>query len=118
MKLAPMLRESTLQTALFAAVPAWSPASATSEHDYAVDEYVVIDGGMAPNGRMSLASHGEGDGGRERFHVYLMAEPAHRRIAALDDISSEHILDSWPAAFNAGGNRYRIVDLKPGNSED
>jgi hypothetical protein len=90
-----------LLAALFTAALAWSPADATTEYDYAAGEDVVIDGGMAPNGRLSLASHGEGGGGRDQFHLYLMAEPAHRRLAALDDITSKVILDSGPTAFHA-----------------
>lgn len=54
---------------------------------------------MAPNGHLSLASHGEGEFGSDNFYVYLMAEPAHRRITALDGITNN--LDSGPAAFRA-----------------
>jgi hypothetical protein len=61
----------------------------------------VIDSGLAPNGRLSLASHGEGESGNDKFHIHLMAEPAHRRIAVLDDITSKDILDSGPTAFYA-----------------
>jgi hypothetical protein len=85
-----------------AATLAWSPARATTEYEYAKGEDVVIDSGLAPNGRLSLASHGEGASGNEQFHIYLMAEPVHRRIAVLDDIASKDILDSGPTAFSAG----------------
>jgi hypothetical protein len=97
-----MVRHALL-TALFAWAVIWStvPAAATSEYEYARGEDVVIDSGMAPSRRLSLASHGEGPSGDDRFHVYLMAEPAHRRIAVLDDISSHDILDSGPTAFHA-----------------
>ncbi len=83
----------------FAAMLAGSPARATSVYEYAKGEDVVIEGGMAPNGHLSLASHGEGEFGSDNFYVYLMAEPAHRRITALDGIT--HNLDSGPAAFRA-----------------
>jgi hypothetical protein len=75
------------------------PAHATSEHDYARDEYAIIRDGLAPNKQLSLAAHGDGDGGREHFHVWLMAEPAHRKIVALDDISGR--LDTGPDAYYA-----------------
>jgi hypothetical protein len=92
-----------LLAAVFATVAlAWSPARATTEYEYAKGEDVVIDSGLAPNGRLSLASHGEGASGNENFHIHLMAEPAHRRIAILDDITSRDILDSGPTAFFAG----------------
>jgi hypothetical protein len=78
---------------------AGSPARGTSNYEYAKGEDVVIDSGMAPNGHLSLASHGEGELGSDKFYIYLMAEPAHRRIAPLDDIT--HNLDSGPTAFHA-----------------
>jgi hypothetical protein len=78
-------------------------ARATSEHEYAKGEYAIIRGGLAPNKQMSLASHGEGETGGRNFQVWLMAEPAHRRIALLPGIGgdSESILDTAPDAFRA-----------------
>jgi hypothetical protein len=75
------------QFILFSALAAFlafaaASARATDSHDYARDEYAIIDGGLAPNKRISLASHGEGEGGVENFHIWLMAEPAHRKIIA------------------------------------
>jgi hypothetical protein len=78
-----------------------APACATDTRDYAKDEYAIIRDGLAPNKRLSLASHGDGDGGSENFHVWLMAEPAHRKIAALDDIGSNNNLDTGPDAYHA-----------------
>jgi hypothetical protein len=78
-----------------------SPACATSAYEYAEGEDVVIDGGMAPSLQRSLASRGEGSSGSDNFHIYLMAEPAHRRITALRSITSKDILDSGPKAFHA-----------------
>ena len=54
------------------------PARATSVYDYKAKEYVTVDGGLAPNQRFSIAANGYGS-----FHLYLMAEPAHKAIAAL-----------------------------------
>lgn len=78
-----------------------APALATSDYAYTRGEAVVIEGGMAPGGRRSLASHGEGEIGSETFSIYLMDEPAHRRIAMLDGITAEDVLDSSPTAFEA-----------------
>jgi len=75
------------------------PARATDEHDYAKGEYAIIRDGLSPDRTRSLASHGDGDGGRKNFHVWLMAEPAHRRLMALDDIAAR--LDSGPNAYYA-----------------
>ncbi len=75
------------------------PVRATDSHDYAKDEYAIIRDGLSPDKQKSLASHGDGDGGRENFHVWLMAEPAHRRIAPLADIPGR--LDTGPGAYYA-----------------
>jgi hypothetical protein len=77
-----------------------APVRATSEHDYAGDEYAIIRNGLSPDKRLSLAAHGDGEGGHGNFHVWLMAEPAHRRIARLDDIGSENNLDTAPDAYH------------------
>jgi hypothetical protein len=84
-----------------ACVAAVFPALATSNHQCAKGEYGIIRGGLAPSKQVSLASHGEGEFGDESFHVWLMAEPAHRKIAALDDISSQNNLDTDPDAYHA-----------------
>lgn len=83
--------------ALWIALPAL-PAGATDSYDYARDEYAIISGGLAPDKTLSLAAH-EGDG--EDFHVWLMAEPAHRRIEALQAIGSDNNLDTAPRAYFA-----------------
>ena len=78
-----------------AAAPAW----ATDEHEYAKDEYATIRNGLAPDKQASLASHAGADG--KNFHVWLMAEPAHRKISALPDIDSGDNLDTGPDAYHA-----------------
>lgn len=77
------------------------PARATAEYTYKKDEYVVVDHGLAPNEKFSIAAHGKGEGGSEEFHLYVMAEPEHRPLAALPSIDSKSILDSGPSAFYA-----------------
>jgi hypothetical protein len=78
-----------------------APARATDTHEYARGEYAVIRDGLAPDKTRSLASHGDGDGGSGHFHVWLMAEPAHRKITALEDIGEDNILDTGPDAYHA-----------------
>lgn len=78
-----------------------TPACATDEHTYGKDEYAVIRDGLSPDKKMSLASHGDGEGGDENFHVWLMAEPAHRKLVRLDDIGSGNNLDTGPNAYRA-----------------
>jgi hypothetical protein len=78
-----------------------APAHATAVYDYKIKEYVIIDHGHAPNGKLSVAAHGEGQFGSDNFHLYLMVEPAHTPIAALPSIDSRVILDSGPSAFYA-----------------
>jgi hypothetical protein len=77
------------------------PARATDEHTYGKDEYAVIRDGLSPDKKMSLATHGDGEGGDENFHVWLMAEPAHRKLVRLDDIGSGNNLDTGPNAYRA-----------------
>lgn len=101
--------------AVVIALSALSPAHATSEHTYAKDEYGIIRDGRAPNGKLSVAAHGEGEGSFEKFRVYLMAEPGHRRLAVLDDISEKNNLDTAPDAYHAAwspDSRYVAVGFR------
>jgi len=54
---------------------------------------------------MSLASHADpqsdGHGIGHNFHVWLMAEPAHRRLARLPGIGPKAFLDTGPNAYRA-----------------
>ena len=76
-------------------------ARATDEHVYARGEYAIIRGGLAPDRRLALASHGECNGGCDQFHVWLMTEPAHRKLTALDEIGDANNLDTAPMAYHA-----------------
>ena len=80
---------------------ACGPACATAEYNYKANEYVIVDQGLAPNNKLSIAAHGKGEGGSEDFHLYVMAEPEHRPLAPLPSIDSKSILDSGPTAFYA-----------------
>ena len=92
---------------LFAALLAFAaaPARATDSYDYARDEYAVIRDGLAPDRQVSLAAHGDGEGGSANFHIWLMAEPAHRELAPLDGIGSDNNLDTGPGAYRAAWSR-------------
>jgi hypothetical protein len=72
------------------------PVRATSVYDYKPKEYVIVDGGLAPNKHLAIAANGYGG-----FHVYLMAEPAHTPIAALASIDNDAILDTGAGAYHA-----------------
>jgi hypothetical protein len=78
-----------------------SPVFATAEHKYAKNEFAIILAGKAPNGKLSIAAHGEGDAGSENFRLSLMAEPGHRKLMTLDNVNDDNILDSAPDAFHA-----------------
>ena len=80
---------------------ALSPAFATAEHKYGKGEYAIILDGRAPNGKLSIAAHGEGESGSDKFRLSLMAEPGHRRLMTLDNVNDDNILDSAPDAFHA-----------------
>jgi hypothetical protein len=77
------------------------PVRATDNHEYGKDEYAVIRDGLAPNRRLALAAHGEGEVGDGNFHVWLMAEPAHRKIVVLEGVGENNILDTGPASYHA-----------------
>jgi hypothetical protein len=87
--------------AVVACLVAFAPARATSEHDYKKNEYLIIRHGLAPGRQLSVASHGAGENNNDAFHVWLMAEPAHRKIATLDNISADNNLDTDPDAYHA-----------------
>ena len=95
-------RQSLWATLALSVVFAASAARATdNNYAYGKNEYAMIRGGLAPNGAISLAAHGEGVFGDGDFHIWLMAEPAHRKIAALDGIGSDNNLDTGPNAYRA-----------------
>ena len=96
-----------------AACLALAPAGATSNHEYAKGEYAVIRDGLAPNKQLSLASHGDGELGDDHFHVWLMSEPAHRKLVALDDISDDNNLDPRRTPIMPSGRRTRGVSASP-----
>jgi hypothetical protein len=77
-----------------------APAAATSNHTYGPHEYLVIADGTAPNRQFSIAAHGNGQDGYDNFHLYLMAEPDHRRIGPLEEVGPD-ILDTGPEAYRA-----------------
>jgi hypothetical protein len=98
------MRSVRVLLAAFLALAA-APVCATDEHDYARDEYAIIRDGLAPSKQMSLASHADpesdGHGIGRNFHVWLMAEPVHRRLARLPGIGPKAFLDTGPNAYRA-----------------
>jgi hypothetical protein len=103
---------------------ATAPACATDEHDYARDEYAIIRDGLAPNKQMSLASHADpesdGHGIGHNFHVWLMAEPAHRKLARLPAIGPQALLDTGPNAYRtywSADSRHVAVNYRSGRHE-
>jgi hypothetical protein len=59
------------------------PTLATDNHTYRDGEYAIISGGTSPDGRWSIAAHGEGEYGYDRFDLFLLREPAHEKVAPL-----------------------------------
>ncbi|WP_375470112.1 hypothetical protein [uncultured Nostoc sp.] len=74
-------------------------AYATSVYNYKPGEYVVIVHGRSPNGRYSIASHGEGDLGVDNFHLYLMDAQTGKKIGPLEEVNE--ILDTGANAYYA-----------------
>src|SRR5215813_9628961 len=83
------------------------PARATSTYQYRENECVIIGDGLAPSKKLSIAAHGGGEDGGDDLHVWLMAEPAHKRRAILENMTcsdnggSGSCLDSGADAYNA-----------------
>jgi len=84
------------------------PARATSTYQYGKDEYVIISDGLAPSKKLSIAAHGGGEDGGDHFHVWLMAEPAHKRLAVLENMTCTDDGDSGPC-LDSGADAYNAV---------
>jgi hypothetical protein len=80
------------------------PARATSLYDYKAHEYRIVHDGLAPDKRLSISAHGGRVDGYKGFHLYLMAEPSHRKIAVLDSIGPDNILDTGAEMYHAVGS--------------
>lgn len=74
-------------------------ARATSNYEYKPDEYVVITNGRSPDGKYSIAAHGEGDLGYDNFHLFLMDAMAGKKLGALSEIKDP--LDTGADGFTA-----------------
>jgi hypothetical protein len=85
--------------ALFLMSLAITTAAATSNYAYKRGEYAIVNRGMSPDGKHSIAAHGDGELGYDNFHIYLMAEPGRRKIGPLEEIAE--ILDTGYEAYDA-----------------
>ncbi len=74
-------------------------ALATFNYDYGPDEYVTISNGISPDRKLAITTHGEGDMGYEKFHVYLLDALTGKRIGPLEEIVET--LDTGAGAFGA-----------------
>lgn len=72
---------------------------ATSNHEYGPNEYAVIDGGLSPDRKHSIAAHGSGELGYGNFHIYLMNAVTGKKIGPLEEIKDN--LDTGADAFYA-----------------
>jgi hypothetical protein len=59
---------------------------ATSNREYGPNEYAVINGGLSPDGKCSIAAHGKGELGYDNFHIYLMNAATGKKIGPLKEI--------------------------------
>jgi len=87
---------------------------ATSNYDYKPGEYVVIVHGRSPNGRYSIASHGESELGYDNFHLYLMDAKTGKKIGPLEEVKdtldtgANAFYAKWSADSNCVSINYRI----------
>ena len=105
-------RAVTIIIAMFAA--AMASVLATSNREYGPNEYVVIDGGLSPDGKYSIAAHGEGELGYDNFHIYLMNAITGKKIGPLEEIretldtGADAFYAKWSAHSTEVSIRYRI----------
>jgi hypothetical protein len=74
-------------------------AFATANYEYKPGEYVTITNGLSPDGRYSIATHGEGDFGYDNWHVFLMNAQTGKKIGPLEEITDP--LDTAAEAYVA-----------------
>jgi hypothetical protein len=74
-------------------------AFATSNYEYAKDEYVTISNGISPDKKCLIQAHGEGDLGYDNFHLYLVSASTGKVIGPLSEITDT--LDTGAGAFAA-----------------
>jgi len=72
---------------------------ATSNQEYGPNEYAVINGGLSPDHKYSIAAHGGGELGYDNFHIYLMNVATGKKIGPLEEIKDT--LDTGADAFYA-----------------
>ena len=76
-----------------------SSVFATSNREYGPNEYAVVDGGLSPDRKYSIAAHGGGELGYDNFHIYLMNAATGKKIGPLEEIKDT--LDTGADAFYA-----------------
>ena len=104
-----ILAQVTTVTALCVAF--FSPrVDATSNYNYKPNEYVVIVHGRSPDGRYSIASHGEGESGYDNFHIYLMDAQTGKKIGPLEEIKEtfDTGADAYYAKWSASSSQVSI----------
>jgi len=87
---------------------------ATSNHEYGPNEYAVIEGGLSPDHKYSIAAHGGGELGYDHFHIYLMNAASGKKIGPLEEIKdtldtgADAFYAKWSANSTEVAIRYRI----------
>jgi hypothetical protein len=86
----------------------------TSNREYGPNEYVVIEGGLSPDRKYSIAAHGGGELGYDNFHIYLMDAVTGKKIGPLEEIKdtldtgADAFYAKWSANSKEVAIRYRI----------
>ncbi len=105
-------RPRSVLIALF--IFAITTAFATSNREYGPNEYVVIEGGLSPDHKYSIAAHGGGELGYDHFHIYLMNAVTGKKIGPLEEIKdtldtgADAFYAKWSANSTEVAIRYRI----------
>ena len=89
-------------------------ALATSNREYGPNEYVVVEGGLSPDHKYSIAAHGGGELGYDHFHIYLMNAATGKKIGPFEEIKdtldtgADAFYAKWSANSTEVAIRYRI----------
>jgi len=95
-------------------VAATASVFGTSNREYGPNEYVVIEGGLSPDHKYSIAAHGGGELGYDHFHIYLMNAATGKKIGPLEEIKdnldtgADAFYAKWSANSTEVAIRYRI----------
>jgi len=96
--ISPMMLDTLFRVFVLIFVTAATTKAVSVTQTYKPGEYVVIEQGLSPDKRHSIAAHGDGPLGDDNFHLYLMDAATRKPIGPLTEI--EATMDTRADAFH------------------